>query len=242
MKSQYKTLSSHHAYELIQNFLNDQNVDVEKYEKIKGEGVPYDEEEFLHLKEKIHNEMKTKSENPSSNETSLVEFSGAKWLHQILHYDKNAFSDVEFWLWLSIKHFRDFIKWRAGGTSSMKIANFGISSPNSVSITENVLYRMWVRANIGYDEELSDPYKNITVINTYDFWQSFIVRRDFANIKCISKAFIKKLFDAKLKTDEYREIGKWLTGIQSNLLFNSLSDEQAEKLLNNKIEEIRKER
>jgi hypothetical protein len=241
MKSQYKTLSSQHAFELIENFLKEQKVDVEKYEKIKGEGVPYDEEEFIHLQEIIRKEMAKKSKKPSSNERSSVEFSTAKWLHQILSYDKNAFSDVEFWLWLSIKYFRDFIKWRAGGTPTIKIANFGINSSTSVSITENVLYRMWVRANIGYNEELNDPYKNITPTKTYDFWQSFIVRRDFANIECISKAFINKLFEAKLNTNEYREIGKWLTGIQSNLLFNSLTDEQAENLLKNKIEEIRKE-
>ena len=241
MTIQYKTLSTQKAFLLIEKFQNNEKFVIEEYEIIKGKGVLFDEEEFIQLRKKIYDEMATKNKVPSENERQLVEFSGSKWLHEILHFDKRVFSDHEFWLWLTIKYFCEFVEWRAGSKESpAKLANYGLSGPNSPNLTENLLYRMWVRAKIGYDESLQEPYKRVVVIGKYDFWQSFIIRRDFANIKNISKAFIKSLFELNLKTDEYRQIGKWLTTIQSNLLLNSLSFEEAEKLINNKIEEIRK--
>jgi hypothetical protein len=241
MTIQYKTLSTLNAFLLIEKFQNNEKYEIEKYEVIKGEGNLYDDEEFIQLRKKIYDEIAKKSKTPSENERQLVEFSGSKWLHEILHFDKKVFSDHEFWLWLTVKYFCEFVEWRAGSKESpAKLANYGLNGMNSANLTENLLYRMWVRAKIGHDESLQDPYKRVVVIGKYDFWQSFIIRRDFANIKNLSKAFIASLFDSNLKTDEYREIGKWLTAIQSNLLLNSLSYKEAEKLINNKIEEIRK--
>ena len=192
MKTQYKTLSPTNAYMLINDFLNDKEIDVDKYVTLKGNGSLYDEDEILILRKKIYDEMEKKLEKPTLTDTQLVEFSGGKWFRQIMHYDKNAFADIEFWLWLSVKYFREYIKWRASiGGKSVNTENFGLKTSTIKNLGDNVLYRMWVRAEIGYDNSLKDPYEYVTVIGKIDYWQSFVVRRNFAKKRCTACLLMK---------------------------------------------------
>ena len=54
-----------------------------------------------------------------------------------------ALADAEFWIWLTVTHFKTLIQWRYGEGADLK--NYGIGGS-----TENFLYRLWLRGDIGH--------------------------------------------------------------------------------------------
>ena len=63
-------------------------------------------------------------------------------------------SDPEFWIWLALMHFNDLIEWRYDAQQQgADSRNYGVGAAG-----ETFLYRLWLRAELGYDESSSDRY------------------------------------------------------------------------------------
>ncbi len=237
----HKILSGANALKIIQNFHdNTGEDDITNLEKIVGTGPLYPEDEIKMFRDKIISEINLSKDKVTDREKQRVEFQSIKWMHELLSIDRDAFRDKGFWIWMTIKYFKEYVEWRhASKDNPARINNYGLRPTGSYDITENILYRAWIRLKIGLDETLEDPFKYNTLIETYDFWQSFIVRRDFASCENIARAFINARF-VNNRTKEkqlYRTIGRNITALQSNLFFNCLSEQDAEAIIDKKIKQ-----
>ena len=244
MKHEYLTLTTENASKLIQDYQqNGTNIDVEKYEVKKGSGQLYPENEIATLSKKILNEVETKRKMPSEQEKTLVEALGAKWFHEIVTVDNHAFSDPEFWLWLSVKYFMPFVEWRFRNklNDPARSHNYGLTSPHTTNIKESLLYRMWIRAKLSYDESLKDPYTFTIKTNSVDLFQSFITRTAWGSIKPVANTFIRKRYEEQLKTIQYRSLGSTLTALHANIALEVLDHGKADKLIGERIVVLKKE-
>ena len=244
MIHRYKTLAPHDAFYLIEQFQQGNNInDISRFEITKMDGQDYPEDEVEQLKKRIYDEMATKREIAADNEKGLVESNGAKWLDQILTYDKNAFADSGFWLWMTVKYFKEFIEWRFRTNSRpgpVSISNYGLQSSFKVNIVENLLHSMWVRAKVGRDNSLKDSYFYVTKTNARDLYLAFISRTKWSNVKTIANVFLQKKYDMKLTTDEHRFLGKSLRAYRANLFLDIYDKNQMDVIADNLINNIRK--
>jgi hypothetical protein len=150
-------------------------------------------------------------------------------LHKAMPRHHQAYSDSGFWMWLAVTHFSDLIEWRYGnkeGGSDLK--NYGIGAP-----IENLLYRLWLRAEIAYDDRLpEDPY-HLVGLGDVDFWRSHVFRQSYSYARQFARALVKFQFPggpddkARLKIKQIRELAKRLSAARSNLLVEIMDPDRA---------------
>ena len=123
-----------------------------------------------------------------------------------------ALADPEFWTWFAIQGL-DLIEWRYGG---LHPKNFGIGSSR-----ENFMYRLWLRADVGYDATEEDAYARAR-FGDIDFWRSHIFRQSYADARSFARAFIEFQFPRAskgkphLKILQIRELAKYLKRARTN--------------------------
>src|SRR6185312_5879467 len=94
--------------------------------------------------------------------------------------------DADFWLWLSIAHFGEIVEWRYGNPEhGTTIANYGIGTRS-----ENLLYRLWLRADLVLDEQSKDKY-HLCRRGQIDFYRSHLFRQGYANVKNFARALLR---------------------------------------------------
>jgi hypothetical protein len=159
------------------------------------------------------------------------EAEAARAVHQAMPRFHPALSDSEFWTWLAVAHFSDVVEWRYGSKKKpADLKNYGIGSS-----TENLLYRLWLRAELAYDSRASDPY-HLVSYGDVDFWRSHLFRQGYATARQFARAFLKFQFSAgrgqpRLSIRQVRDLAKRLKRSRTNLLVEVMDEAQATRFI-----------
>lgn len=168
------------------------------------------------------------------NDRVRNEFEGqaARLVHSMIPAEPAMLSDPEFWLWLSVVHFSDLVEWRygspAGGT---KLANYGVGARN-----ENLLFRLWLRAELTLDETAQDRY-HLVHAGQIDFYRSHLFRQGYANARNFARALLRFQYPGadktspNLKIEQIRTLVKRLRRLRSNLFLEILPEEECRAVI-----------
>src|SRR5690606_15786415 len=192
--------------------------DSEGMVKFKGSGPEFDasfveelREAFSVLKDRWPDGLKNDAER------NKFEGSAARLVHSIIPAETEVLSDPEFWIWLAVVCFPDTVEWRYGSKDvGTKPANYGIGSR-----TENLLYRLWLRAELVLDEHHADRY-HLVDAGQIDFYRSHLFRQGYANARTFARALLRFQYPKadstpNLKILEIRELVKRLRRLRANL-------------------------
>lgn len=162
-------------------------------------------------------------------------------VHRLLPFDPQMLADYEFWTWLAVFRFRELVDWRYGGdTGQAAPANFGIGKGS-----ENLLYRMWLRADAGHCPEDVDPYR-LARRGDQDFWRSHVFRQGYGRCRPLVRALVRYQFPdgsvdgPTLKTAEIRELAKRLRRLHPNVVFEYLDEDSAYRLVAKEAEQAKR--
>jgi hypothetical protein len=211
---------------------NGSAVDSESLVKFKGAGAEFDasfvEElraDLLALKAKWPDGLKNDAER------NKFEGSAARLVHSVVPSEPEVLSDPEFWIWLAVVSFPDIVEWRYGNKQAgTKPANYGVGSR-----TENLLYRLWLRAELVLDEQHEDRY-HLVDAGQIDFYRSHLFRQGYANARTFARALLRFQYpksDAapNLKILEIRELVKRLRRLRANLFLEILPEEECRAVI-----------
>lgn len=228
----YPTMTAGDAAIYLQAKRAGNQVDVDSVARFTGFGDEFDTSLVQPLRAKLSAVMDSFPEgikskaDPSAN---AFEGKAARILHESLSIDSEILADPEFWIWLSVTHFPEVVEWRykyGKDDGAAQLANYGIGSRN-----ENLLYRLWLRAELVLDEEAQDRY-HLADFGQIDFYRSHLFRQGYANVRNFARALLKFQYPAessptepKLKTLEIRELVKRLRRMRSNLFLEILPED-----------------
>lgn len=159
---------------------------------------------------------------------SVFEAAAGPLIHSILP-EHPALADPEFWVWLTLTHCRQVVDWRYPGKRNLK--NFGVGGAG-----ENLIYRLWLRAEIVHMPDAKDGYK-LARFGDIDFWRSHIFRQGYGEVRPFARALVEFQFPAKkgrksrLKIDDIRALAKQLKRARSNLMFEVMSEDRAAQFI-----------
>ena len=143
--------------------------------------------------------------------------------------DVAVLDDPGFWRYLSMNWFWDFVEWRQWKKPERFKESTHLVYVDACNSTECVLTRMYLRmAALGGSghEDLASCLPHAT-----DFWRSHILRVRTAGAVRLVRAMVEAQRDARLKTDDLRELAKHVTRTWSNLLLDLYTQEEAAQLL-----------
>lgn len=169
----------------------------------------------------------------SQKNANAFEAQAARAIHQRVTADPAILADADFWLWLAVVHFWDIVEWRYGNPEGgTGLANYGVGAR-----TENLLYRLWLRAELVLDEQASDRY-HLCDRGQIDFYRSHLFRQGYANARGFARALLKYQYrDTKdvaqphLKVGQIRELVKRLRRMRSNLFMEILDEAECHKVI-----------
>lgn len=171
------------------------------------------------------------------------EVEASEALHQSLRIDPNVAADAEFWIFLAATKFYEIVEWRHGRPNDpAKLSNFGIGNK-----WENLIQRLWYRAELSYVSSLHDPYQ-LTRRGDQDFWRSHILRQRYAACRPLTWELIRFQYpDEEPKTPKLhpsaptgiRELAKRLKRIHATIALEILNGDAAANLLSELGEELR---
>lgn len=212
-------------------------MDAESLVRMKGTGPEIDDSFVATLRDALGAEragwpdgFKSKAD-PAANG---FEGKASRLVHSITPADSEMLADPEFWIWLAVIHFSDLVEWRYRYRKSdgeAQLANYGIGSR-----TENLMYRLWLRAELVLDEAEIDRY-HLAGTGQIDFYRSHLFRQGYANARNFARALLRYQYpnaDAtvpKLKTIEIRELVKRLRRMRSNLFLEILPEEECRAVI-----------
>jgi hypothetical protein len=141
-------------------------------------------------------------------------------------YPIEVLADTAFWVWIAVGHFADIIEWRYGSAPNpASFPNYGI-----VQGSENFLFRLWLRGDIGFEPARSDPYE-LSKLGDIDIWRSHIVRQSYANAREIARALLLlqsgMLGRDPLTQEGVRELAKQLKRVRANVVLEVLPRQSA---------------
>jgi hypothetical protein len=229
----YVALKSEHAMETLEALRRAEPVDERRVLVFRGSGddieqvVPALARTLYEIKSRFPERLRRR--DPAGGN---FEAEACPELHRALPFDPQMLGDYEWWMWLAVFHFRELVDWRHGGETGLAArANFGIGNGS-----ENLLYRMWLRADAGYDPARSDPYQ-LARRGDQDFWRSHVFRQGYGRCRSLVSALILYQFpdgsagNPRLKTGEIRELAKRLRRLHPNVFFEYLDANTAYELV-----------
>lgn len=235
----YVALKSRHALETLEALRRGEPVD-ETHEVVELRGSGDDVERILpDLANSLYEikagyPQKLRHRDPAGGD---FEARACVEIHRALPFDPSMLADYEWWTWLAVFRFRELVDWRHGSeTTGAAPANFGIGNGG-----ENLLYRMWLRADAGYDPRRADPYE-LARRGDQDFWRSHIFRQGYGRCRQLVRALVVYQFPDEaagsptLKIDEIRELAKRLRRMHANVVFEYLKEEEAYELVRHEAE------
>jgi hypothetical protein len=173
----------------------------------------------------------------SAKNANAFEALAARAIHTRVQVGVEILADPDFWLWLAAVHFSDIVEWRyenpPGGTGA---ANYGVGARS-----ENLLYRLWLRAEIVLDEEAQDRY-HLCDHGQIDFYRSHLFRQGYANARNFARALLRFQYPDKndvtqpfLKVDQIRELVKRLRRLRTNLFMEILDEGECRKVIDDEL-------
>ena len=241
----YPTMTAGDATTYLQAKRAGNHMDVDSLARHKGAGDEFDGSFLPPLREAMTKTMasfpegiKTKSDAAAN----LFEGKASRALHEGLPLDSEVLSDPEFWIWLAVTHFPDVVEWRyrfGKEDSVAQLANYGVSSR-----TENLLYRLWLRAELVLDADAADRY-HLADAGQIDFYRSHLFRQGYANARNFARALLRFQYPKKsnptepnMKTAEIRELVKRLRRMRSNLFLEILPEEDCRAVIESEAEVV----
>lgn len=168
----------------------------------------------------------------NSQVANAVEAAAARAVHETLMLPPPVIADADFWTWLAMVHFADFVEWRYGSPEAgTNPANYGVGSRG-----ENLLYRLWLRADLVLDESASDRY-HLCRRGQIDFYRSHLFRQGYANARGFARALLRFQYPdddsslPRLPLSEIRELVKRLRRLRANLFVEILEEDECLRLI-----------
>lgn len=227
----YKSMDSGNAQRFLQLRRENNEPPLDSFVETKGAGADYPLDgierlraELMELKAKYPEELKQRDEKGGKFEADACAI-----VHCCLQFNPQVFADAGFWTWLAVDQFSTIIEWRHGGTDRVAaLANYGIGNR-----TENLIYRMWLRADLVRDPLAEDPYW-LAKRGDQDLWRSHILRQSYASVRDLAKTFIS--FQCmqngnRLSTEGIRELAKRIKRLRANIMFEFLTTGQLNTIL-----------
>lgn len=230
----YQSMDSSKAQRFIQLRREGQEPSLEGFVESKGVGEDYPAEQvqklraaLLALKSKYPDELKQRDENGGKFEAEAC-----ATVHQCLPYDPQVFADSGFWVWLAVTQLSDIVEWRHGGKDRLAaLANYGIGNR-----IENLVFRMWLRADLVRDPSAQDPYW-LAKRGDQDLWRSHILRQGYANVRELARALVS--FQClpegyrlhQTDANGIRMLAKRIKRLRANIVFEFLNTNQLVALL-----------
>jgi hypothetical protein len=208
-------------------------VDADVAVKIKGSGPEMDQSSIAVIREALGNLRKGWPEGLGNDkERNLFEGKASRLVHSHLPADPALLSDPDFWIWLAVVCFPDVVEWRYGSKpEGTKLANYGVGSR-----TENLLYRLWLRAELVLDEGHKDRY-HLADAGQIDFYRSHLFRQGYANARTFARALLRFQYPhsdpsaPNLKILQIRDLVKRLRRMRANLFLEILPEEECRAVI-----------
>lgn len=223
----YPVLSSPDASTYLFARRSGNPVEVESLIKMRGEGSELEQAFVEGLREKLAEIRARYSDDPSPKDANLFEAQAARAVHQSVPDHAEILADPDFWIWLAVAHFVDMVEWRYGNPGSgTSLANYGVGARS-----ENLLYRLWLRAELVLDEGAKDRY-HLVDSGQIDFYRSHLFRQGYANSRTFARALLRYQYPEtdrsipNLKVDQIRELVKRLRRLRSNLFLEILEESE----------------
>lgn len=210
----------------------------------RGEGDDFDESHVLALGNQLGKLAKKLGDSPKKGTAKAIrlEADASAIVHAALRkYDDAIKMDLDFWTFIAFAYFDRFIGWRYnlddGPLSTGAVKNYGGGNRQ-----ENLMFRLWCRAELVYDSTHADPYY-IAKRGSIDFWRSHILRPRYASVRNFTRRFVLFQYPDGLKSERLpiagiRELAKRLTRLKSNMVFEILDEHEMEKLLERESAEV----
>ena len=207
--------------------------DVDAGVKMRGEGMELDQSFVTPLRVGFDELMAAWPEGlKNDKERNIFEGKAARLVHRVVPLHNEMLCDPEFWVWLALVCFSDIVEWRYGNPEGgAKMANYGVGSK-----TENLMYRLWLRAELVLDDTNRDRY-HLADTGQIDFYRSHLFRQGYANARGFARAFLKYQYPNKdraaphLKTLQIRDLAKRVCRIRSNLFLEILPEEECRAVI-----------
>ncbi len=214
--------------------------DLERLVKLRGDGADVNQEFVNELRSDLATIRAKYSEGlKSQKHANQFEAEAARAIHERVVLPAEIIADPDFWLWLSVAHFGDVIEWRygnpAGGTG---LPNYGVGARS-----ENLLYRLWLRAELVREDQSDDPYA-LCGRGQIDFYRSHLFRQGYANARNFSRALLRFQYphDDKttphLKVAQIRELVKRLRRLRANLFLEILDENACRMIIENEAASV----
>lgn len=223
---QYPTLTAPDAHTYLLARHSESPIPADALVRIQGDGKELEQSFVTVLRDCL---AQLRSDWPkglkNDKERNVFEGKAARLVHGIVPSEPELLGDPEFWIWLAVVHFHDLVEWRYGNPEGgTKLANYGIGSR-----VENLLYRLWLRAELVLDESADDRY-HLVDAGQIDFYRSHLIRQSFANARNFARALLRFQYPnedmtvPRLKILEIRDLVKRLRRLRSNLFLEILGE------------------
>lgn len=158
-------------------------------------------------------------------------------LHELIPWGDHT-GDRDFWRWIALVPVRDAVLYRHQYSVPPNEANYGIGS-----ITENLAFRSWIRADIAYDPDapkFSEERYAWAMVGDQDLWRSFLIRVRYSYSRELARALLEfqhpdrttqRTLKAGDKTTGIRLLSKRLTRLHPNLCFAALDRAECLQLI-----------
>jgi hypothetical protein len=209
-------------------------LDLDRLLKIRGDGKDLDQ---TFVGDLVADLAALKAKYPSDgmkSPKSANQFEGdaARAIHKRVKVSAEVLADADFWLWLAVAHFSDIVEWRYGNlVDGTGLANYGIGARS-----ENLIYRLWLRADLVFDDAAVDSY-HLCQCGQIDFYRSHLFRQGYANVRNFSRALLRFQYPKKdttepnLPVNQIRELVKRLRRLRTNLFLEVLDEKECRKVI-----------
>jgi hypothetical protein len=179
-------------------------------------------------------------ESPDAPTTSdLRQFEAALGirLHELIPWGEHT-GDKSFWRWVAFVPLGEAVVYRHGEKGMPDKKNYGIGS-----LTENLAFRSWMRADIAYDAtapSFSPERYAWARVGDQDLWRSFLFRVRYSYSREMAKALLEfqhpdMISSRTLKPGDkdtgIRMLSKRLTRLHPNMCFAALGKSDCLDLL-----------
>ncbi|MDP1606966.1 MAG: DUF6339 family protein [Rhodocyclaceae bacterium] len=176
--------------------------------------------------------LKSKTD-PAAN---TFEAKASRLVHEAIPAGSEMLADPDFWIWLAVVHFPEVVEWRyryrnRKTETPAQIDNYGVGSKS-----DNLMYRLWLRAELVLDAQAEDRY-HLADAGQIDFYRSHLFRQGYANARNFARALLRfqypnvDLAEPRLKTIEIRDLVKRLRRMRSNLFLEILPEDECRAVI-----------
>lgn len=231
--AKYYTMSSDDAIRYLEARDAGEQLDLNEYVKISGDGDRPNLGPIEKLERRIATIRKRFPAKLRERDATGGKFEAQACTvvhEELLGYEPAALADYDFWTWLSVARFAELVEWRFDSRNGhAKVANYGIGARS-----ENLLFRLWLRAELGRNLSHKDPYL-LAKTGDQDLWRSHILRQGYSNARSVTQALLRlqagQLKAKRLAVEGIRELAKRLRRLRANMEFEFLTIAQADELV-----------